>query len=153
MLGASWRSVHALPLVGGTPQQQTSFLVGGITVALMGFAALAAVDSRPRASSPSNDVPTGCQPHVELRSAAVYAKELGGLESGIEENYTIKLWSSLGNDRWKTGEMRPGRRAVIRAQDEYGFLVVTSDGTEGWVSNFQVSRTLRQDTGSQRPCR
>jgi len=124
-------------------------LVGSIAVALMGFAALA---SRPLEAGPSKHVSGGCQPHVELRSAAVYASELGGLESWMEEHYKIDLWSSLDNDRWKTGEMSPGRRAVILAQDVYGFLVVTSDGTQGWVSNFQVSRTLRQDTVSQRPC-
>ena len=70
----------------------------------------------------------------------------------MENNYKIGLWSSLADDRWQTGEMLPGRRAVILDQNQYGYKVVTSDGTEGWVSNFQVGRTLRQDTDSQRPC-
>ena len=103
-------------------------------------------------SESANVALSGCQPHVQLRSAAAYAKDVGAPKSGTADHHTIKLWSSLSNDRWKTGEMLPGHRAVIRAQDEFGFLVVTSEGARGWVSRFQVSHTLRQDARSERPC-
>ena len=103
-------------------------------------------------SAPSNPVPAGCQPQVELRSAAAYAKELGKAESWTAANYRVNLWSSLTNDRWTTGELVPGGRAIILGQNEYGYKVMTGDGIEGWVSNFQVSRTLRQDTGDQHAC-
>ena len=126
-------------------------VLGGMAIVGMGVAGFAVL-SPAQASDASTHVPVGCQPHVELRSAAAYAKEFGGPESLVQHHYRIGLWSSLADDRWKTGEMRPGRRAVILDQDQYGYKVVTSDGTEGWVSNFQVSRTLRQDTDSQRPC-
>ena len=55
-------------------------------------------------------------------------------------------------DRAKIGEMAPGGRARVLDQDDDGFRVVTDDGTQGWVSRFQVSDTLRRDAASDSPC-
>ena len=119
-------------------------VLGGMAVVEVGLASFV-VFSPSLQSAPAKPALVGCQPYVELRSAAGYAREPGGPD-------TINLWSSLSIDRWKTGELLPGGRAVILGQNGDGYKVVTSDGTEGWVSNFQVSRTLRQDTASQRAC-
>lgn len=108
--------------------------------------------SAPVESGPVRHVPVGCQPYVELRSVAADAKALGKPEAWVSENYRVNMWSSLTNDRWKTGELTPGGRAAIFGRNEYGYKVRTGDGVEGWVSNFHVSRTLKQDVDTQRPC-
>jgi hypothetical protein len=127
-------------------------VLGGMVVAETVLASLVFLSS-PVKSAPARHVLVGCQPYVELRSVAADAKDFGKPEAWVSENYKVNLWSSLTNDRWKIGELVPGGRAVILDRNEYGYKVMTGDGVEGWVSNFHVSRTLRQDADTQRGCR
>jgi hypothetical protein len=140
----------AAPLEPETSAAHLAVLSGMAAVEMV-LLALVFVSLRPE-SDASKPVLVGCQPHVELRSAAVYAKEFGAPESWMAGHHKINIWSSLANDRWKTGELVPGGRAVILDRNGFGYKVMTSDGAEGWVSNFQVSRTLRQDIGNRRAC-
>lgn len=97
---------------------------------------------------------TGCQPHIELKDAAFWANELGRPETWVLQNHRINLWERSGSDRGrKVGEMIPGSRAVILDENSDGYRVRSPlDKSVGWISQIQVARTLRQDTGTRRAC-
>ena len=145
------RATHESARYDGATSVVHFSVLGGMVVAETVLASLVFLSS-PVKSAPATRVLAGCQPYVELRSVAADAKALGKPETWVSENYRINLWSSLTNDRWKTGELTPGGRSIILGRNEYGYKVRTGDGVEGWVSNFHVSRTLRQDADTQRPC-
>jgi hypothetical protein len=148
-----WRmsATHESVPYGGPTSVVHFSVLGGMAVAEIVLVALVLFSS-PVKSGAARHAPVACQPYVELRSVAANAKDLGKPEDWVSENYRVNLWSSLTNDRWRIGELAPGGRAVILDRNEYGYRVRTGDGVEGWVSNFHVSRTLKQDADTQRPC-
>ena len=135
------------------------WIAGGILV----VALLASGCEPPRLASmpaplrraPKVAVPTGCQPHIELHSAATLAQEMGTTEAIALATVKINLWekpTSAGKGR-PVGQMHVGSRAVIIAQlgDDYR-VQSPLDQSIGWVSGIQVARTLRQDTETFEPC-
>jgi hypothetical protein len=144
-------ATHESALGYSTSSSVRLSVLGGVAVVETVLAALVFLNA-PAKSGAAPHMPAGCQAYVELRSVAADARDLGEPEAWVSENYRINLWSSLTNDRWRTGELAPGGQAVIVGRNEYGYKVMDGDGVEGWVSNFHVSRTLRQDADTQRAC-
>ena len=133
-------------------------VIGGLSILEMALVASVYVGPRPipgtsgAAPPPSLHTSGACQSYVHLLDVDAYARELDEPPSWVEENYRIGLWSSLALDRSKTGELAPGASALVLAENEYGYKVVTSDGAQGWVSKFQVSDTLRREADTDAPC-
>lgn len=120
---------------------------GGRGVAVLGPTA------NPSATATTATV-TGCQPHIELESAAFWAKELGRSETWVLQNHRINLWANSGSDKGqKVGEMIPGSRAVVleKAGDNYK-VRSPLDGSVGWINDLQIARTLNQDVETRKPC-
>ena len=128
-------------------------MMGGLAVVEMWL--VASVLSGPRpipVPETSTKNPVECQSYVDVLGAADYARELDRPEAWVMDNYRIELWSSLSLDRTKSGEMLPGERARVLAEDDDGYKVVTSRGAEGWVSKFHVGDTAREGVGTGDSC-
>lgn len=98
---------------------------------------------------------SGCMPHVELQSAAWWARELGRSEAWVLQNHRIKLWgapNSEGKGR-NVGEMLPGSRAPVIEERGRSFRVRSPlDGSEGWVGEVQVADIVMQDVETREAC-
>lgn len=102
-----------------------------------------------------------CREHVELYDAAFWARELGRSERDVRANYRINLWerssagqSGIGVRGRKVGEMLVGTRAPILDRGPDDFKVRSPlDGSEGWVGEAQVKRTVWQDLKTGQGCK
>lgn len=108
----------------------------------------------PRATVPA-PLRRGCQEHIELLPAEAVANELGRTVVWVLANHRINLWettTAAGKGR-KVGEMIPGSRALILRRSGADYYVRSPlDGTEGYVSDIQVRRTVWQDVGARTTC-
>jgi hypothetical protein len=96
--------------------------------------------------------PLGCQNHIELKSAAFWAKELGQSETAVLASHRISLWDSPEQSRI-VGKMIPGSRAIVIESNADAFRVKSPlDQSVGWVKSLQIERTLRQDATTRTPC-
>ena len=95
-----------------------------------------------------------CQLHIEIKSAAFWARELDWPEMQVLATHRINLWQRLGDDRGrKVGELLPGSRAAIIEESAGGYRVRSPmDKSIGWVSKVQVERTLHQHVETREPC-
>lgn len=108
-----------------------------------------------RAAATSSVAQLGCQDHIELKSAAHWAAELGQSETVVLATHRINLWESPSPSKGRAvGKMLPGSRAVIleRRPDDYR-VQSPLDQSIGWVSTIQVERTLSQDVATREACK
>ena len=109
------------------------------------------VEKRPRIKQYNPD----CKRHIELHSAHYLANDSGRTEMWVLHNVRINLWektTSEGKGR-AVGKMLPGSRAEIITISVDDYKVRSPlDQSVGWVNGIQVSRTLKQNIKTRKPC-
>lgn len=130
----------------------TRHILGLLFVGGLGVGAACGTPPEPTHQTTPAAGPTGCQPHIELKSAAFWAKELGRTEVQVLRDHRINLWSTPGKAA-VVGKMLPGSRAVVLDHSADNYKVQSPlDQSIGWISAIQVERTINQDAETRQPC-